>query len=418
MPLSSLTQPPAAPRKPRLLWANVYCLLDTSSGASMAVREMLRQLVAHGYEVQVVGATVFDHERGTLRLQAQWAAVQAALGGIVTVEDEPLQHRLVVTGSTNRGQMTAQEESFWFGLYESTIDQFRPDVVFYYGGQVLDRLIPAEAKARGIATAAYVANASYTGKNWCRHVDVMMTNSQTCADMYARTQGYQAVAVGAFIDPAGVLAPHTVRQRVLFVNPCKSKGVGILIQLALLLEKRRPDIVFEVVEARGNWLTALRDFSQALGSPCEALSNVVITPNTTDMRPVFGRARLLLAPSLWWESAGRVVGEAMLNGIPAIVCDQGGLPEMMGQGGIKMQLPAACYEVPYNVLPTFALLEPVVQTIVRFYDDEPFYAHYAARARHVGQTVHSLQANARSLLQALAPWVARRAGDAVSNPAS
>lgn len=42
---------PAAPRKPRLLWASAYCLLDTCSGTSMATREMLRQRVAHGYEV-------------------------------------------------------------------------------------------------------------------------------------------------------------------------------------------------------------------------------------------------------------------------------------------------------------------------------------------------------------------------------
>ena len=32
-------------RKPRLLWANAFCLLDTSSGASMSVRQMLLQLV-------------------------------------------------------------------------------------------------------------------------------------------------------------------------------------------------------------------------------------------------------------------------------------------------------------------------------------------------------------------------------------
>ena len=66
-----------APLKPLLLWAKVYCLLDTSSVAAFEVREMLRQLVAHGYPVGVLGATVFDHERGTLRLQSKWDAVQA-----------------------------------------------------------------------------------------------------------------------------------------------------------------------------------------------------------------------------------------------------------------------------------------------------------------------------------------------------
>ena len=405
---------PAALRKPRLLWANAYCLLDTSSGASMAVREMLRQLVAHGYEVEVVGAMVFDHPRGTLKLQPQWATVQACMGGVLTIDDDPLTHRLIVTASTERDHMTSKEEASWLGLYEKVLASFKPDVVLFYGGQVLERLIAAEAKARGVPVVAYLANASFKGKNWCRDVDLFLTTSQTCAAMYARTEAYTAIPVGVFIEPSAVIASHQTRERVLLVNPSAEKGVGILIQLALLLETRRPDIVFEVIESRGNWQVLLVQFSQAVGTRRDALSNVVVTPNTSDMRPFFGRARLLLAPSLWWETAGRVVGEAMLNGIPAIVCDHGGLPEMMQDGGIKLKLPPRCHEAPYNVLPALALLEPLADTIIRFYDDEAFYADFSARAYRVGQTHHSLSANTHSLVQALAPWALLRAGDQVS----
>jgi hypothetical protein len=52
-------------RTPKILWANTYCLLDTSSGAAMSVRQMLLQLVKQGYEVRILGATNFDHECGT-----------------------------------------------------------------------------------------------------------------------------------------------------------------------------------------------------------------------------------------------------------------------------------------------------------------------------------------------------------------
>jgi glycosyltransferase involved in cell wall biosynthesis len=399
-----------APRKPRLLWANVYCLLDTSSGASMAVREMLRQLVAHGYLVEVVGAMVFDHERGTTRLQSQCAAVRGSKGGVINIQDGPLRHQLVVTASTQREQMTSKEEGTWFHLYQTVLDEFRPDVVFYYGGQVLDRLIPAEAKARGIPTAAYLANSSYAGKSWCRDVDLLLTNSQASAEMYARTQGYQSVILGAFIDPADVVAAQHTREHVLYINPSIEKGVGILIQLALLLETRRPDIVFEVVESRGNWQAVLGQVSQAMGSPRQTLSNVVITPNTTDMRPVYGRARLLLAPTLCWESSGRVLAEAMLNGIPAIVSNRGGMPEMIQDGGMKLQLPATCYEAPYTALPVLELLEPLVATIIRLHDDAHLYAHYVVRAYRVGQTLHGLDISTRGLMEALQPLVEMRAG--------
>ena len=394
-------------RKPRLLWASVYCLLDTSSGAAMAVRQMLRQLVAHGYEVEIVGATVFDHQRGTLRLQSAWAKVQACVGGGIHIQDEPLQHRVVVTASTQREQMTAKEEGTWLHLYQTVLDDFKPDLVFYYGGQVLERLIPVEAKTRAVPVVAYLANANYAGKSWCRDVDVFLTDSQATAAMYAQTQGYQPVAIGAFIDPAAVVAAQHTRERVLFVNPAREKGVGILIQLALLLETRRPDIVFEVVESRGHWQSILSDVSGAMGCPRSTLSNVVVTPNTTDMRPAFGRARLLLAPSLCWENAGRVLAEAMLNGIPAIVSNRGGMPEMIQDGGVTLTLPAKCHEAPYNALPVMTLLEPLVAFIESLYDDERRYKGYAARAYRVGQTVHSLDVSTRRLTDALQPLVGR-----------
>ncbi len=207
---------------------------------------------------------------------------------------------------------------------------------------------------------------------------------------------------------------HQSRERVLLVNGSAEKGVGILIQLALLLETRQHDIVFEVVESRGNWQVLLEQFSQAVGTPRGALSNGVVTPNTSDMRPIYGRTRVLLAPSLCWETAGRVLGEAMLNSIPAIVCDHGGLPEMMQDGGVKLRFLPRCHEAPYNVLPALASLEPLANTPIRFYDDEAFYADFSAKAYRAGQTHHSLSANTRSLVQALAPWAALRAGDLAS----
>ena len=271
-------------------------------------------------------------------------------------------------------------------------------------------------KPRDIPTAVYLANSSYKGQSWRRDVDLLLTNTQASADRYAHTQGYQVAPIGVFIDEASVTAPHKTRERVLFVNPSRQKGVGIVIQLALLLEARRPDIVFEVVESRGSWQEALKQFSRDLGHPRDALRNVVTTPNTADMRPVYGRARLLLAPSLCWETAGRVIAEAMLNGIPAIVTDRGGMPEMLQSGGIKLQLPSNCYKAPYNVLPAMALLEPVVAAIIRLYDDKPFYDHYVARATQVGKTSHGLGPDTARLVKALARWVEQRAGDLPTVP--
>lgn len=397
-------------RKPRLLWANAYCLLDSSSGASTTVHEMLKQLAGAGYDIRILGASVFDDERGTAGLLGQWPAVRARQGEVLKLRDGPLEHRILITADTRRDAMTCAEERRWFLLYRQALDRVRPDVVFYYGGQPLDFLIAAEARARGIPVAFYLANASYGQSRWCRDVDLVLTNSSSTANLYARRLGVVPVAVGAFIDPARVLAPRREPRRLLFINPSLEKGVAVVVRLAMMLEQRRPDIVFEVVESRGHWGRMLRAVSTALGDPRETLANVIVTAHTSDMRPVYGRARLLLAPSLWWESMGRVLVEAMLNGIPPVVTDRGGMPEMVGEGGLMLRFDAAFHEQPYTRVPPAEALEPLVQRLEALYDDEAAYARLAAAALRAGQA-HHRDASTRRLLQALAPLVAQRAGD-------
>lgn len=407
-----------AQRRPRLLWANAYCLLDTSSGASMAVREMLLQLVGQGFEVGVLGATVFDAPMGICRLEEAWGAVERARGKteLLRIQDGPLLHHLLATQSTQRDLMTSLECSVWLGHYIAMLDRLRPDVVFFYGGQPLDLLIAREARVRGIPVVFYLANANYSSTLWCRDVGLILTDSQATADFYRQTHGYPVTPVGAFIDPSQVVAEQHRRERVLMVNPSLEKGVGLFIQLAVLMAERRPDIVFEVVESRGDWPRILSAVSRTMGRPVSELPNVVVTPNTADMRPVYARARLLVAPSLCRESAGRVVAEAMLNGIPAIATQHGGLPEMVGNAGVLLELPPECHEAPYLNLPKPEVMAPLIARIERFYDDEAHYQTYVARAREVGRTRHSLQASTGRLLRALAPLVQQRAGDVDTAP--
>lgn len=402
---------PAGHRPPRLLWANPFCLLDTSSGASISARQMLLQLVAQGWEVRILGATIFDAPSGILRLREHWDMLAQSRGKLVNVTDGPLTHQLVITASTVRNQMTTAEEGIWYTAYVQMLDQFRPDLVWFYGGQTLDMLIPDEARMRGIPSAAYLVNGNYQATRWTRDVDLIVTDSQATADFYTQSQGFTPVAVGTFIDPTLVVAPEHRRERLLFINPSWTKGVGIVVQLAMLLGDQRPDIPFEVVESRGDWHGAVKAVSAAMGRPVEALGNVMLTPNTSDMRPVYSRARLLLAPSLWWESGARVLAEAMLNGIPAIVTDRGGSPEMIQDGGIKLVLPEICHTAPYTSLPALELLQPLVDRLIQLYDDEAMYQQLVARAQAVGQNRHALAVSTGRLMQSFAPLIARRAGD-------
>jgi glycosyltransferase involved in cell wall biosynthesis len=389
----------SAPRK--ILWANRYCLLDTSSGASLSARQMLVQLKRRGWDVRILGATVFDSERGMTLLNPHREALRGK--PVVNVTDpDGLQHTLIVTRHWASDELRNAELNLLFTHYAALLDQFRPDLVFFYGGNAFDLLIPQEAKRRGIKSVAYLVNPNYVGgTRWCEDVDRILTDSHATAAFYKEKVGLDLVPLGTFIEPDKVVAPTPLRKHLLFVNPSLTKGAAIVAQLAWLMAQKRPDILFEVVESRGLWQPVLRSVTQALGDARDTLPNVIVTPTQADMRPVYARARILLAPSLWWESGARVLAEAMLNGIPAVVTDHGGSPEMIEEGGIKLKLDPELHQPPYQKVPRIELLAPLVERLIALYDDEALYRSYCERAAAVGRRKHDIERNTDRLIETL-----------------
>ena len=376
----------------------------------MSMRELMLHLKQRGWDVCILTMTVFDTMTGTLRLKDCWDTIHKEVGSHYHIIDGDISHHLITTHSINRFNLTTYEEDTFFSYYIHALDEFKPDLVFYYGGHLLDFSIADEALDRQIPVGAYLANAQYQDTRWCRDLDIILTNSQAASDMYFERQGFRAIPIGVTINPLQVLAEEHLRQNVLFVNPSPAKGVAITIVLALMLEKKRPDIKFEVVESRGNWSDMLRQISKALGEERDSLTNVIVTPNCTDMRPVYGRARITLMPSMWYENFGRVAAESMMNGIPAIVSKRGGLPEVVKDGGITLELPQECYKEPYDQVVRPEFLQPLADFIERCYDDENFYQIYVQRAKQVG-TLYTPNATTDRFLAAVEPLVARRAGD-------
>jgi glycosyltransferase involved in cell wall biosynthesis len=120
---------------------------------------------------------------------------------------------------------------------------------------------------------------------------------------------------------------------------------------------------------------------------------------TQDMRTIYGRSRVVLAPSLWWESGSRVLAEASLNWIPAVVPERGGSPEMIGLGGVTLKLPENMYEKPYDKILDPNGLEVFVALIERLYDDTAYYAELVLQAKQHGEKNHNIERNADVLYQ-------------------
>ena len=129
----------------------------------------------------------------------------------------------------------------------------------------------------------------------------LIANSQFTATWFNERYGLQASVVYPLFRPERYRT-ESDRTHVVFINPHPFKGSDIAIAVA----KACPDIPFLFVES---WTLGPTD-RQALMQKIDPLDNVTMIPRTNDMRQVYGKARLVLAPSKWEEAYGRVATEA------------------------------------------------------------------------------------------------------------
>ena len=111
------------------------------------------------------------------------------------------------------------------------------------------------------------------------------------------------------------------------------------------------------------------------------ISTMSFTPDPTVFyRAVFSSTKLLLMPSLWYESFGLAAAEAMLNGIPVLASNRGALPELIGDGGFLFEIPAM-YTPGTRDVPTAEEVAPWVEAIIRLWDDAAYYDRCSLAAR-------------------------------------
>ena len=141
------------------------------------------------------------------------------------------------------------------------------------------------------------------------------------------------------------------------INPCVEKGLPIFLALAA----ERTDLRFAAVPTWGTDDETLRAL--------EAAPNVDILEPVDDIEEILVRTRVLLAPSLWPETFGNIVVEAMLHGIPVLASDIGGLSE--AKLGIDYLLPVepavrrnGAYESPsQDIAPWSKALEELLSDV-------------------------------------------------------
>jgi glycosyltransferase involved in cell wall biosynthesis len=259
-------------------------------------------------------------------------------------------------------------------LATTVLDRFRPDILLTYGGHPASRSLMLKARARGTAVVFHLHNFGYNDRRGFEDVDGIIFPSEYSRRYHARRVGIDGVAIANPIRLDRVIAENSEPKYATFINPQPEKGVTVFARIALELGRRRPDIPLLVVEGRGT-----ADGLASLPIDLSGLTNLHRMANTPDPRDFYRVTRVVLMPSLWRESLGRVPIEAMANGIPVLASDRGALPETLGDAGFVFTIPERCTPTS-NVVPTAQEVAPWVAVIERLWDDPEYEAEHKRRA--------------------------------------
>jgi glycosyltransferase involved in cell wall biosynthesis len=94
---------------------------------------------------------------------------------------------------------------------------------------------------------------------------------------------------------------------------------------------------------------------------------------------------------VWGSLAGtfpaRLQPAPMINGIPVIGSDRGGIPEVLGPSGFVLPLTERVTPVTKDV-PEAEEVEPWIETIVRLWDDRDLYEEPSLKAREEARRWH------------------------------
>ena len=267
-------------------------------------------------------------------------------------------------------------------LYQRELADHKPDIVFGYGGHPTDVERFNRARAAGCKMIFGLRNHGYKTATWLRDLDGVLTCSAYLSGVYREVLDLQSTGLPSPLDPRETIAAE--REPIFFtaINPSVEKGVFFLARLAEELAVRRPDIPMLFIESRGSG-GLLVQAGLAGGFDLRRHESLMFAPAVAKPAEIFRGTRALLVPSVWAEPFGRVAAEALLNGVPPLVSDRGGLPEAANGGGFVLPLPASLtLETRQPV--AAADVAPWIETIMRLADDAPHYAAASARAHAAG----------------------------------
>lgn len=255
---------------------------------------------------------------------------------------------------------TLLKEGQWFDCLDGRLREFQPDYVLSHY-RVGDPPLIDRSAHQGYSSFYFVRWLSKIVDGFIFPDDIhFLANSPFTASNIAQFTRNEVGVVLPFVDFDQYKVVKRERQYITFVNPVPEKGLDIAIEIARRLPQER------FLFVRGKWGTYSARRSDDFMKPVYELPNVEVWDHQQDMRRVYAVTNILLVPSQFSETFGRIIVEAQVNGIPVVAANVGGIPYTLGRGGILVEPK----DQPQNY----------VEAIVKLRADEKFYTQLSALA--------------------------------------
>jgi glycosyltransferase involved in cell wall biosynthesis len=376
----------------RILFVVPQMPQDPSSGAARSLTTICEMLAESGFAVRALGTTGTEsaaHLDPLAYLRDLGCDVQVAAGRTgnrvrpeLHFTKRNIAYRLLDIGrkALSHWEQTCGRQ---FDLaFDDELHRFQPDILFTYGGSSGDVHRLQRARRQGTKIVFGLRNEGYLTPGFFDHIDAVLTPSHYLSGRYREAIGLESTPLPSPIELDDVIAEERDPIFVTMINPAPEKGLMFFARLAEELSIRRRDIPILVIESRG---TAGRLASAGLagGFDLQRHENLMFSPAVPKPKDIYVPAKTLVAPSLT-EAFGRVVVEALLNGVPPLVSDRGGLAEAANGAGFVLPLPKDL-DIKATRPVEAAAVEPWIETIVKLEDDPDFYASEVQRAKEASR---------------------------------
>jgi glycosyltransferase involved in cell wall biosynthesis len=398
----------------RVLLAIHNAYTDSESGAAHSMRILMKWLAEAGHECRVLATARFDarardieeHLAGlgvelTRRPPAP-AFTRSVQKPANTVVGRPTVHftlaRVSVTMLLTRHNEVGRPDRFeseqFLFLLDRMLREFQPDLLVTYGSHPVLQESMRRARARGVTTVFTLRNHGYEDRRLFEHVDHVFTTSPYLSDLYRQRIGLISSGIPSPIEWSEVLAPTDSRTFVTYVNPSAHKGAGVFARLADMLGSARPDIPILVVQSA----SSAGGLNAIPGIDFAKYPHVMAAPALPRPADFFALTKLLLVPSLFAEPFGRVAAEAMINGIPPLVSNRGGLPQTVAGAGRVLPVPDRLTDKSLEV-PDAEEIGMWFDSICELWDDPEKYAAASLLARETAERLYSEPVQRRRYLE-------------------